>query len=96
MKCEQCGATRTPEACKDCDFFDFLGFCGCGDPEATAAWLLAELKVLRYPDTPAEWFIAYQFDNLGLTEHGTSVGASWLTDKGKEVVRRLEEGIGKP
>lgn len=32
----------------------------------------------------AAYFIAYAIENMDLTEHGGSVGGSWLTERGKQ------------
>lgn len=40
-------------------------------------------KVAADPETAA-YFIAYTLDKVHLTEHGGSVGGSWLTDRGKQ------------
>lgn len=36
-------------------------------------------------------FFRYILDNRGFTEHGTSIGGAWITDKGKRLVKLLEE-----
>lgn len=35
--------------------------------------------------------LLYIINNAELLEHGTSVGCSWLTDKGKEFIKHYEE-----
>ncbi len=77
-----------------------LGICGCGSPDSVYEWLLSVLKGLDTPPgedkaqlpvtTPQEWFIVYMLDKLNLTEHGTSVSWSWLTDYGREMIPMLE------
>lgn len=37
------------------------------------------------------YFILYTIENLGFTGHGSSVGGSWLTDKGKMLYNDLKE-----
>lgn len=87
-------------------FFD-QHFCGCGSPEAAAA---AVLRLLRlHPlyehradfeawiaDEGIEYFLLYWLDRNELTEHGTSVGGAWLTDRGKALLDALarEEADG--
>jgi len=39
------------------------------------------------------YFILYQLDQKGLTEHGTSINLSWLTDKGKSLLSDIDEWI---
>lgn len=41
-------------------------------------------------NTGIYYFIMYALDAMGLTEHGSSVGGSWLTDKGTEFLKRLQ------
>ena len=81
-------------------------FCGCGTPEEAGRLILQSLKLIRdcnaekitwkerdkqYPSEAWRYFMAYQLDNWGLTEHGTSVDSAWLTDKGIEVMEDLEQ-----
>lgn len=79
-----------------------LNFCGCGDPDGAMVfvgdilklmedhnWYSAELNKLL-PDERSRYFVLYMLDHLGLTEHGTSINCSWLTDRGKEVLTDIE------
>jgi hypothetical protein len=82
-------------------------FCGCGSPHSAAASLLKllrlhplydhrrELEVLL-PDKGIQHLVLYMLDCFDLTEHGSSVGGAWLTDKGKAVMEALagEEANG--
>ncbi len=36
-------------------------------------------------------FVMYSLDNIGVLEHGGSIGGAWLTDYGKEVVDSLNK-----
>jgi hypothetical protein len=38
-----------------------------------------------------EYLLWYWMDKLELIEHGGSVGGSWLTERGKHLLRRLEK-----
>jgi hypothetical protein len=77
--------------------FLFEHFCGCGAPEAAAETLLFLLrhpndyKIVneRITDEGAKYILLYYLAALDLTEHGSNVGASWLTDKGEEVREAL-------
>lgn len=73
-------------------------FCGCGDPEAASATLLALLRMhpmyepqsqaaLRalIPDEGARYLLLYWMDRADLTEHGGSVNGAWLTEIGERV-----------
>jgi len=37
------------------------------------------------------YFVFYMLDSKDWTEHGGGVGASWLTDKGKEILDWIEK-----
>ena len=75
-----------------------LGWCQCGNPER-----IDEL-MLRYLDSVPRWghpdadipaderiLLAYIADSLGWTDHGTSIGASWLTSEGETARHRLRD-----
>jgi hypothetical protein len=40
----------------------------------------------------AKYFMWYRLDDLDLTEHGGSI-PGWLTDKGEELLREIDENI---
>ena len=73
-----------------------MGWCACGNPEtvtALAFQYLTEVDAdVRVKDSglPEEtWLLlAYMCDGLEWTEHGGSVGGAWLTDVGKEALRK--------
>ena len=76
-------------------------FCGCGNPEAAAETLRvlltlcplydhqAELKALL-PNDGVRLLLLYTIDHFDLIEHGTGIGGSWLTEKGKDLLAALE------
>jgi hypothetical protein len=76
-----------------------LGWCACGNPEDVDAAMLAYLRSRAVPDWPkpdpdgvsvdAAMLLAYIADSLGWTEHGSFVGAAWLSDEGREALRNL-------
>lgn len=79
-------------------------FCGCGSPEAAAAWLLEALRhhplfeddnrawwEREIPNEGARYFVWYALSDLGWTEHGVSVSGSWLTSTGE----RLRDGLAR-
>lgn len=80
-------------------YFDVLGFCGCYTPNM--ALNLIEQGLERFDrDNSKEWvnqtewvdnnlILAYLLSSLDLTEHGSSVGGSWLTAKGKKLLEAL-------
>ena len=80
-----------------------MGWCKCGDPADVTAmtflYLTAVDNKVDYktaqsttgiPDE-AWLLLSYICDGLEWTEHGGSVGGSWLTDTGKEALRRYAE-----
>ena len=94
---EQEGQEITDEPIED-EVMRELGLCGCGDPWTFVRQLAEYLKNVRdrvpmYEGENLEKFIAYMYlcDDRGLTEHGSSVLGAWLTDKGKELLKRLEQ-----
>lgn len=74
-------------------------FCGCGAPELAYQEVINELRRLADRGKPPEghdenglwWLLVYFLDSLDLTEHGISVRGAWLTDKGGDVLKFLEE-----
>ena len=81
---------------------DYLGFCGCGNPDAAMKLLRDVLRLLKeqkwysedikalLPSEGLNYLVLYMLDDKGFTEHGTSVNCSWLTDRGEELLRDLE------
>lgn len=74
-------------------------FCGCGEPEKAWTWVRDYLERIddskkpdwfKHPDTGAELVAVYLMDHLRLSEHGSSIGGSWTTEDGKEVLAFLK------
>jgi len=65
----------------------FDGFCGCGSPnrivDAMIEYLSQDDKMLGCGEGLDQLMLAYWADSAGLTEHGTSVFAAWLTPAGR-------------
>jgi hypothetical protein len=88
-------------------WYNELGFCGCGLPDETRDWLADILsaidskefndieKAVKEKPWLATAFLMYVLDAAGYTEHGSSVGRAWLTDKGKEALAKLKAGYGE-
>ena len=78
------------------DLIHELGICGCGCPEETYKAVHEMLKRAKTrsnlidPDEAHVLFMAYTLDNLEFLEHGSSIYASWLTDKGNELLAALD------
>lgn len=71
-----------------------LGGCGCGSSEELGEMAVKLLKHFATPhmerkldlyDSEAYEILAHWMSEKDLIEHGTSVGGSWLTEKGEEV-----------
>lgn len=83
---------------------DGLRFCGCGNPDAAYALVRDLLSLAPFFDHPSEVreriggpgvedLVLYSLDGAGLIEHGTGIGGSWLTAKGRHylaLMRRYE------
>ena len=72
-----------------------LGFCGCGDLESNLNYIKKMLQMLdeqRWgdPDDTAYMFFVYWADGAGLTEHGSTVRCSWLSETGKELLSDID------
>lgn len=74
---------------------NIFGFCGCGSGSEMFMFIAETLEKIEenkwgnYEDK-AYMMIMYWADEKGLTEHGTSVRCSWLTEKGKEVLADMK------
>ena len=74
-------------------------FCGCGLPDLAWQAIKEELDRVSqehakrsYLKDAGEWYVvAYLLDHLGLTEHGGSVGAAWLTIEGERALAFLNQ-----
>lgn len=72
-----------------------LGFCGCGNPDEVMVYVRDFLVKLEkqewsdYEDMPY-MFLIYWADDKGFTEHGSTARCSWLTEKGKELLKDIE------
>lgn len=81
-------------------YYDVMKFCGCYTPDAVIEKLEQGLIAFDRDNQPTwesavAWMddnivLVYLLDGLGLTEHGGSVGGSWLTDKGKRLLGVLK------
>jgi len=82
-----------------------LDMCACGNPEDGYALVRDLLALAPFYDHPAEvrdligghdgayHLVLSLLDHAGLTEHGSSIGGSWITKKGThylDLMRRYE------
>jgi len=79
---------------------NILGFCACGDPDASLLYVEKMLLALRDKDRKAfnddaGQFFLYWADHNEFADHGTSIHGSWLTDKGLELLRDIESVRGE-
>lgn len=79
-------------------FNELIGGCACGNSEKIAEDVykvfvsIAEERDDRYKTIYKSRYhelIAHVFDSRGITEHGSSVGGSWLTEKGQKIYNYL-------
>lgn len=63
------------------------------DSRSKGRWELERWKQIEnYFNTPGlMYFVLYILDNMKLIEHGSSIGGSWLTERGQEVLDALNE-----
>jgi hypothetical protein len=78
-----------------------LDFCGCGNPNAALIFVGQVLELLKQrkgvseemdkllPSDGVYYFVLYMLDNLGYTLHGGSVGSSWLSEKGEQLLEDI-------
>jgi len=77
---------------------EILGFCGCGNPEEVMVYVKEMLEKLdnkqwgNYDDMPYMFFVEWA-DHNEFTEHGCTVRCSWLSDKGKELLKDINTCI---
>ncbi|MFH2047783.1 MAG: hypothetical protein ABIK92_21870 [Pseudomonadota bacterium] len=74
---------------------EILGFCGCGNPGEIMEYVKEMLEILdsqnwgSYENKPYMFFV-YWANNKGFADHGTTARCSWLTEKGKEILRDIK------
>lgn len=59
--------------------------------EQRCKYMEAKLGIRDIYENPLILYLAYDFDRIGLTEHGSSIGGAWITDLGKAVYVILTE-----
>lgn len=78
--------------------YDELHACGCGNFTSRLELVRQVLRDCplyegdswqKYSEPAAEWLLCVLTD-ADLIEHGTSIGGSWLTDKGRRFLTILE------
>lgn len=93
------------ESKSDYLYMSILPSCGCGDPSSIGRYvkdmLLKHVKqtdsddiscwdITHYEDLPVMFFLSWA-TREGYIEHGTTIRCSWMTEKGNELLRDLEE-----
>jgi len=74
---------------------EILGLCDCGNPDEVMGYVYQGLLNLKnnihgaYEDLPHMFWI-YWANDRDFAEHGCSARCSWLTAKGKELMRDIE------
>jgi hypothetical protein len=79
-------------------WFDVLGGCGCGNADVigveTATLFSAIAKRCAHAEIFADSYhelMAHWFDSLQLIDHGSNIGSSVLSDKGRQVWAEMEK-----
>lgn len=73
-----------------------FGHCCCGNVDDSLQYVKSLLEKIsrgewrRDSSSPAESYVVYSLDKLGLLEHGCAL-PGWLTTKGKELLADLTE-----
>lgn len=78
------------------DMIEELHICGCGCPDAVYKLIHNTMKEIeeigvRTDATNYYDFMIYQLNHMGFLEHGSSIYSSYITEKGKELLKSLEE-----
>lgn len=69
-----------------------LGFCCCGEPDKGLKIIRDVLDAIESREFKEEFvFHYYILDKLGLTNHGSSIYYSWLSDAGEALLKILRE-----
>lgn len=80
-------------------FTGILGGCGCGSSDEIADKAVAVLEFFSREIGSRDWsfidgeneILAHWLDSKGLLEHGSSIGGSWLSKEGEQVLKSLKE-----
>lgn len=95
-----------PDMSLEDNLLSMLGVCGCGNPDKTLDFYFKVLNLIPVhsnleklqaliPDEVLLEVVLNQLDELKITEHGSSIYSSWMTDKGKLVRKKLREYLKK-
>lgn len=79
---------------KDYIFCHLFGFCNCGIPDKMFIFIrdnLQNLKDEKYGEysNMAYMFFVYWAETKNITEHGSTIRCSWLTEFGEEVLKDM-------
>lgn len=83
----------TEEDLKIDEIMERFKFCNCGRPESVLRairWCLEHIDSAEYPSTDEEWVVVYLLETEGYLDHGSNICASWLTDRGEELLKELK------
>lgn len=87
------------------ELMEALGFCGCGSPDNCLEFMELFLAQMESNEAPRNYsqamahpgaivFVQYCLDEMGFTDHGSSVSYPWLSSEGEmllEEIRKCEE-----
>lgn len=64
-------------------------FCGCATKENT--WMVVEERLANKEYQPNDDILTAVLDYFNLTDHGTSIRGAWLTEKGEQTLKFLQD-----
>lgn len=79
-------------------FTGIMGGCGCGSSDDIADKAVAVLEFFSREIGSRDWnfidgeneILAHWLDSKDLLEHGSSIGGSWLSQKGEQVLKAIK------
>lgn len=80
-------------------WLEILGGCGCGSGDEIEKIVFNVLELFATEFNERAWsvyddlkyeIIAHWMEHKGLLEHGSSVGASWLSEEGKRIYKIIK------
>lgn len=92
---------------RDYVFTELLDYCGCYDQDLYddifKVLLAYDVEIGQSPYVtdlgiePQKYaeLILHDLNRIGLLEHGSAVRASWVTDEGREVIKKIKEEISR-
>jgi len=76
-----------------------MGGCGCGSSDTLQELAFEVLELFSKPHKDRDFsvydkieyeIIAHWLDNVGMIEHGSSIGGAWLSEEGEQVFESIK------